>query len=528
MSISKISSYVFLGSLFALVFTWGYLPKFWIQAYVPWSLLGLSCVGLISWIVFSLEQIMSWFKKRSTQFGLSLLISAVAMLGILGTVNWLAVKFNKKKDFTANKLHTLSDQSQRVLAGLKEEVTLRVWSTRVAGMSANLDMENFLENFKIAAKGKLKLEVKNPNEDRVTAVTDGIKKDNVIIIRASSGRETRIESFTDSKGEEQILNAIVQAIKGAKKTICFLSGHKEYSINESGPEGISSVKQRLEDSSFSTQEISLLGTETVPAGCEALVIAGPQTEPGKDEIAKIQKYLDQGGRMLAMISAGAPASWRNLTAAYGVKLRENIVLDPQVQPPVVVHSKNFARDVDWIAPMANSVVLLPFTSSWEVPAKSADEKVSIKTFLSSESVSFAKAGSIRSLGGAVGRSGSDLKGPLPVGVMITKTLEETKPAEGAKEEKPVKKETAIVLIGSHQFASNSVVTQVSNIDLFMNSISFLSRDQDLIGVRAKEIRQASLDLKPENLRQVYASLLMVALLFLVGGIATQRRRQVTA
>lgn len=262
--LNRIASYIFLGSLFAVIILWGYLPRLWLMGWPQLTLLALAGAGLLLWVIFSLESLRLWFKKRSTQFGLSLAITAVGALVILGTVNWYAAEHNVRKDFTANQFHTLSDQTKKIAANLKENVTIRVWTTGIERMSPNVDMRRFLENYKIAGNGKITVEIKNPNEDRPGAEQDSVKRDNIVVVKSASGREARVDSFTDTKGEEQITNALVQAIKGRKKTVCFVSGHGEMSLDDTQALGLSAVKTQLNDSSYDAKEIILASAEKCP------------------------------------------------------------------------------------------------------------------------------------------------------------------------------------------------------------------------------------------------------------------------
>ena len=50
------------------------------------------------------------------------------------------------------------------------------------------------------------------------------------------------------------------------------------------------------------------------------------------------------------------------------------------------------------------------------------------------------------------------------------------------------------------------------------------KDQDTIGIRPRELRQASLEITAERFRKVLATVLILAGAFIVGGIRAGRRR----
>lgn len=581
MKLSRLASYLFLGSLFAVVMIWGYFPRVWVMGWPQMTLLGLSAAGLVAWFVFSLESLRLWLKKRSTQFAIGLAITAVMCLVLLGTVNWLATAYNVKKDLTKNQFHTLSDQTKKIAEGLKENITIRVWSTAVDRMSANVDMRRFLDNYESAGKGKIKVEIKNPNEDRPGSAADNIKRDNIIVVKSSSGRESRIENFTDTKGEELLTNAIMQAIKGRKKTLCFLSGHGEVGLGDSEAQGMSQIKSQLTASTYETKDVALATAEKMPEDCELLVVAGPRSEAAEREVKMIRGYLDGGGKGIFMMGAGTPAGWRKVAADYGVSVRSDLIIDPRVQPPIAIATKNYAQDVDVVRSF-NRLVIFPETSSLEITDKPKDGET-LKTFISSESYTFAKTGDLKNIK-TIRPTPADMRGPLPVAVLITKPVvatelksapeaapikgkepkkaapsnhgsllkkfsliseavaadgdeipvgtdsdEEPLPSSGAGSPakdgpKDQKTEMSLIVFSNHNFVMNSFVGQMGNMDLFLNSVNFLLKDQDLIGIRPREVRQASLELSAESLRQVYATVLLIAGAFLVGGIAAKRRR----
>jgi hypothetical protein len=95
---------------------------------------------------------------------------------------------------------------------------------------------------------------------------------------------------------------------------------------------------------------------------------------------------------------------------------------------------------------------------------------------------------------------------------------------GGTEAPPAGPELSLVVVGSHNFVLDGVVTQFGNLDLFLNTVSFLMKDNESIGIRPRELRQAALQLTNDNLRQVLATLLFVAGLFVLGAVRAGRRK----
>ena len=517
--LGKLGLKLFLFALFAIVILYHFVPGVWELSWVPLSCVTFLGVGLVLWIIFSIEWVVSWFKKRSSQWGLSTIISTIALVGILSVLNWTSVQKNKKWDVTRNQLHSLSDQTIKILQNLKEDITLEVWTMNIKEMSGSTDMSSFLESYKELAKGKLNLKIRNPNSERVEAIQSKITRKDVIIAKASSGRESRIDNFSTGRAEEQITNAIVQAIKGRKKMLCFLDGHGEIkaTAKEGGEQAlsISQLKEALENSSYEIREITLATEKVMPSNCELIASVGPRSAPSDNEVKLLKEYLAQGGKLFAFWGLETPAAWNAVIEAYGVKLENNVLIDERVQGAPGVYTKSFSPESD-ITRNFSSPLFMILARSIIVP-KAAPPNVTARAIASTEAGTLQKMGDLMSLkGGSVARSSLSKAASLPLIVEIKQPVKtaETKDKQGFSE-KQESKETGILLIGNQMLASNGLIGQFGNMDFLMNSFSYLMKDSDLIGIRPKEVKSAKLDLTQNSLKQVQGYLLLSTLMFIV-------------
>jgi ABC-type uncharacterized transport system involved in gliding motility auxiliary subunit len=112
----------------------------------------------------------------------------------------------------------------------------------------------------------------------------------------------------------------------------FLQGHGEHQIN-SGDElaGYLKFASILSQNYIKAEPLSLLGTNAVPMDCNLLVIAGPKDAIPDTELEKIDQYLDQGGRLLALFnfySASKDTGLERILAKWGVDVGHNVIKDP--------------------------------------------------------------------------------------------------------------------------------------------------------------------------------------------------------
>jgi hypothetical protein len=332
--------------------------------------------------------------------------------------------------------------------------------------------------------------------------------------------------------------------------------------------GLSTVKEALETSTYAVKEVLLANSEKMPVECEAYVVAGPKNPPTEREVKMLQDYLAQGGKLIAMLGPRSPKEWKALTKTYGVEVRQDLIIDPlQERNPTVVVTRNYAQDVD-VTSSFKIVTFFPESSSISVPMQTGKEGVSVKTFVSSEGQAYAKAGDMKNIRNIV-RSGNDLRGPIPMGVLIQKkvSLAPKEPAlprglsvpvpgtkipsppsgqgqgfwklpslvnaayadEAPKDEgkKADDKETTVILFSNDTFVINGFARQTGNLDLFLNSINFVMKDKDMIGIRPRDIRSTYLQIGPEDIRKVWGVILILSGLFALFGIRAARRRSLS-
>src|SRR5512134_485803 len=89
------------------------------------ALAGLACVVL--YLLAQWREIAAVFAGRSARYGAFSMASIVAVLAIVLGINYIAARQNKRWDLTAAGQFSLSDQTRKVLGGLKEPVRLLVF-----------------------------------------------------------------------------------------------------------------------------------------------------------------------------------------------------------------------------------------------------------------------------------------------------------------------------------------------------------------------------------------------------------------
>jgi hypothetical protein len=133
-------------------------------------------------------------------------------------------------------------------------------------------------------------------------------------------------------GEIAFTGALVDVTSSRRLKAYFLQDNDEHQI-DSGDEVMGYLKfaYLLQQNCITNEPLSLLGTNVVPSDCSLLVIAGPRDVIPDPELDKIEQYLNQGGRLLAVFNYGSilkDTGLERILAKWGVEVGHNVVTDP--------------------------------------------------------------------------------------------------------------------------------------------------------------------------------------------------------
>ncbi|HWR52991.1 MAG TPA: DUF4350 domain-containing protein [Bryobacteraceae bacterium] len=453
-----------------------------------------------------------WLKTRQTKYSAYAAVYILVIIAVLAAANWLANRHNKSVDTTSNKRFSLSDQTEKVVRNLKQDVKVTVFdrSDEFGRYRDLLDRYDTLST-------KFHVEYVDPVKKPTVARAAGVRSLGTIYVQSGLKRE---EAKTVS--EEEITGALIRSLKTGERNVCFVTGSGEKTLADDGPNGFSRMKELLEKNNYKTREISLLEKPEVPKDCTILVVGGPTRDYVEQAANAIRTYVENGGRVLFMVdpplgfgkqeAAENPALVK-LLADWGVTLHRDLALDtsgvgqlfglgPEVPLVATYESHPIVRE------MKGSATIFPLVRTMEV--KSID-KATVETLFSTSENSYATA----SLGSSEIRIDpkKDKKGPLPLAAAGT--------VKGHAQGR-------FVVVGGSGWATNNFLPArtVANSDLFLNVMNWLSSDEDLIAIRPKDPEDRKLSLtRAQMSRVLYASLFGLPLLVLASGLFVWWRRR---
>jgi ABC-type uncharacterized transport system involved in gliding motility auxiliary subunit len=334
--------------------------------------------------------------------------------------------------------------------------------------------------------------------------------------------------------EEKLTNAIVKLTRREQKTVYFLIGHNERPVGgegADGSEGFAFAKSSLENENYRVETLLLAAKGEVPEDADAVIVAGPTRPLYETEHGALDRYLERGGALLVLVDPRAKTDLYGDLERFGVEVGDDVVVD-RVQGlfgrPVSPLAAQYADHP--ITKDLRDATLFHVARSVRPKAEGKGEFTSL--VLTSEA-SWGERDLDRFFSAGKAELGSDdLAGPVPIAVAGIPALAadsgeaspQPEPGEEGSKEEP---EARLVVIGDSDFASNQLISEFRNRDLFVNAVNWLIGDVEAISIRPGQARASRIELSAEQFLQIrYLSLFVLPeAIAVLGVIAWWSRRR---
>ncbi len=469
-----------------------------------------------------------WMKTRQTKYGAYATVYILVVVAVLGAVNFLANRYDKSYDSTANKQFSLSDQTVKVVKNLKNDVRMYYFDDATRFPQARDLLDRYA-----AISPKLHVDYIDPVKKPQQAKADGYRRDVQILVDSGQKKEE-----AKSLSEEEITGALIRSLKTGTRNACFVTGSGERSIDDTERSGYSAVKDAIEHSNYKVRSVNLLtsgaqapanaapgaapaaGKIEVPSDCTLLVVAGPQHEYVQPEVDAIKTYVENGGKAMFLLDPALNLG-RNpiednktldaMLAGWGVTLQKDLALDTSgigqifgLGPEVPLVSSYDSHPI--VDQMKDVATAFPLSRTLDV--KNGDKTTVSKLFATADN---SYATSNLSSGSIKIDPKTDKKGPL------------TLAAAGTYNGKTPGR---FVVVGSSMWAGNGFLRFNGNRDLLLNMVNWLNADEDLISIRPKAPDDRPLNISAQKLNMVFWLSIVIFPLGVVGfGMATWWKRR---
>jgi ABC-type uncharacterized transport system involved in gliding motility auxiliary subunit len=457
--------------------------------------------------------------------------------------NYLGWKYHHRFDWTAGDVYSLSEKSKNVVEELKRDVEFVVFIA--PGQELYEPVREILSQYD-AASQRISVRYfdpeRNPVEAQQLVQKYGVSSSGVVVV---SGADKRVidsndlaeldysgmqmgeaPKMTGFKGEQMFTGALLQLAEGHKPKVLFTTGHGERSLDDRQEHGLSGVHDLLGRDNFELEEWASRTAGAVPQGADLVVVAGPTSLFIESELKAFGNYLNGGGRMLILVdptlgqTAGSglvPTGLNPWLAGYGVRLGDNIVVDPQGAypgaPPYTLYPSAYEGDHPITQPLSQSGVPVLLNVARSVGAAPTG------AYQVAELVRTTEAGwGETSLAAVenVEKDAQDLPGPVSLGVAVESPKEEGK--------RPLR----LVVLGDSDLATNQLVGGMpANAVLLANSLNWLAEREALLTIPPKKTEHVRLTLTPSQLLTAQLTMLLVlpALAAALGTVVYVRRRR---
>jgi ABC-type uncharacterized transport system involved in gliding motility auxiliary subunit len=488
---------VFFGIANLIVGLFAGIDPLWVGGNLAAGVVLLLVAGIRS--VDSLrERLGSGEAKRAGRYGTSAVFGTVFAIGILWLLGFLATRYPVKFDWSEQKVHSLTDQTQKVLAGLTDDVqVLALYPEVEAG-----DVRDLLDRYSYASP-HFKVEFADPNQRPDLIEKYKLPEEQLArgMVRVQLGEEsTQITEVN----EETLTNAMVKLTRTGEKIVYFLEGHNERpTAGEpgNGKEGYGRAAAALANERYKTLPLLLASKGEVPADANAVIVAGPTRSLLSDERAALARYLAKGGALLVMIDPRAKTDLVDDVKTWGVELGDDIVVDRKLAL-FGRATTPFAGKYDPGHPITKDLreTTLFHVARSVKPRPEANGAFTELVFTGDDS--WAERNLDRFFGESVAElDPDDLKGPVPIAVAGAVDLsggDGTPPAEMEGETPPAPKLARIAVYGDSDFASNELFEAYRNRDLFLNTVNWLLGDVEAISIRPNRSRASRFQLSEQQ------------------------------
>jgi ABC-type uncharacterized transport system involved in gliding motility auxiliary subunit len=452
-------------------------------------------------------------KARQTKYAAYAALYIIVIVAILVTANALADRYNKQYDSTSNKRYSLSDQTAKIVKGLKQNATITYFdqSTHFAQAKDQLDQYANLSP-------KVRVEYVDPDKKPQLAREAGIKNYGTTIVQIGTKKEE-----AKSLNEEGITGAFIRDLKNNTRTVCFVSGSGEHRIDDSERSGYSRFKELLGKDNYQAKSIDLLQKAEIPSDCTVLVVAGPTGDYQQPAVEAIKKFVEDGGRGLFMLDPPLKIgrseiadndALTSLLTNWGVTPEKDLILDMNpigqlagLGPQVALVTNYDSQPI--VSEMKGTATGFPLSRSLSV--KNEGKSTVQKLFSSSDS----SLATLKLNSPDIDPSDpKNRKGPL------------TLAAAGTYNTGKENSQGRFVVFGSSAWAANSFLNFNGNRDLALNTMNWLSSDEDLISIRPKEHEDRRITMTQAQLSWVrMTSQFILPLIVIFAGVSVWWKRR---
>ena len=395
-----------------------------------------------------------------------------------------------KLDNTSNQLFTISDQTEKLAAGLESDVTI-YWLVRDGYEDSTVNL--LLERYSALSSHISVVKVDPDVYPSFASTYTTTLYDNSLVVE--SGSKSRYIDYYDIyvydydyytymyygtydvsfNGESEITSAIDYVVNEELPKVYMIKGHGESELS-------SNFETAVEKENIDVEELSLLTAEEIPEDASCLIINNPTSDISEKEREVLEAYLAEGGKLILLTSPLEEGELTNIEACmayYGVETAEGIAVEGDMnycawRTPYYLLPEIASHTITQPLIDEGYYVLLPLAQGLIVGDAESDT-VSVTSLLTTSASSYSKVAGYELT--TYDKEDGDIEGPFAVAVMITDDISDDE-------------QTKIFWVSSGNLLDDSANEMVSggNQDLFLNALDWIcDQDESTISIHSKSL-----------------------------------------
>lgn len=480
---------------------------------VTYVIVGLGAALVAAAVVVDFRRLGGALASRRGLFGVGAGAGMALVLGIVLMANAISVRVHHRFDLTGLSQFTLTTQTKEVLAALEEPVEVisffnpadpRLIGMRDFGHNLLAEYRTYTDRLTLrSVDPELRPDVARQYRIGPAAASLG-----AMVFVGGAGQRQVFGPQIGFEAEHAFTSAILEVTGVRQRIIYFLTGHEERAIAGD----YDSARRGLRDNLFRVAPLDLLRAGGVPDDAAALVVAGPRQPISANELAMLDEYLQQGGRLLLLLDPDPQEELRELLRTWWLEVDDGALVDPaahvvpNVDDPLVARNRNRLQLTDLHFPGVTAVLPLPgrpneieiVALAWTTPDGWQERRP-----IADAEPEFDPA--------------EDVPGPLAIGALLVR--------RPPGEDDP-NRATRLAVLGDSDFAANRHFHDGGNSDLFLTLVNQLAYGEEIISVDRKVLPVRRLVLSPEEARffNLSSAGLLPLLVLIAGGLMWWRRR----
>lgn len=419
--------------------------------------------------------------ERKVRHGIFSTASVIVVIALVVALNVFLSSKDWKYDFTAEKLYTLSDATEKLVNSLEKDQKINIYFLN-AQSEVNTVYKNILSQYEKLSK-MITVEYKDlelyPNfaADYLSEGQSAAENDMIVVCgdryRYISSSDYLTQDYntggTTVNVETRVTSAIDYCVSEEISKVYVMSGQGEQALS-------SNFETGLTNDNYEVEELDIVSTGGIPTDCNLLIINAPTADLSEGIIQNIEQYMENDGKLFVVLDP--TKMYKNLNgllAKYGVKVEEGIVIDPSAgyymsNYPTYLLPTVASHEISTPISNANLHIVAPVSKG--LSTISDVEGYTVTDLLVTSAESYSK---IDTESSDVAKKDEDVAGPLAIAQIVTNS-----------DDKGV-----LFVSGSSSMGQNDIDDYVANANsnFYCNAVNYMAEAQSKISVKAPTVTQ---------------------------------------